>query len=767
MNAIFEALTPAQREAVEHVAGPLLILAGPGSGKTRVVTHRIAYLLTQDIASSQILALTFTNKAADEMRARLEQLAPGQNVWVGTFHRFCARLLRQYASLTGLDQNFSIYDADDSRKVLAEAVREADQQMTHVRSDQVAREISHAKNNLITPDLYVPRPGHALGTIIQQTYPCYQRRLRTANAVDFDDLLLHVAHMLRESPDLRRILDDRFRYILVDEYQDTNFAQYAIVRALSQDHTNLAVTGDPDQSIYGWRGANLENILKFEHDYPDVHVVRLERNYRSSGNILRVADALITNNIRRKKKSLFTENDTGCPVRLIEYPSSREEAANIAEQIAHALQQGRRRPRDFAVFYRVNSLSRPFEDALRSHAIPYQIVRGLEFYQRREVKDILAYLQLLNNPQSTVAFRRIINVPPRKIGKTTLQRLADHADLRNVPLLEAAREAGLVESLTKRAAVSVASFVALYDRLCLTVSLPLEEIMGHVLEASGYRQWLIDADSEEDRERLANIEELLNAARDFDEQHPEENRLEAFLEQTALVNDTDDWEDERDRVSLMTLHAAKGLEFPVVFITAVEQGLLPHERSGDTAEQLEEERRLLFVGITRAKEQLQLSHAANRFVRGGFWPTVPSCFLMELPREEMEVHKPGGYRRCVPLAEDGHADAVDDVYDEEFAEEPRRAASHPPAASRERSLPRVMTAAEMVAGGPPSPPQTPPDEFCQGMLVSHEEYGTGRIVALSGSGRRRKATVQFFGSPRPIKIVLSHSNLKPIRSSSS
>ncbi|MFV1968133.1 MAG: ATP-dependent helicase [Pirellulaceae bacterium] len=766
MNTLLDSLTSAQQQAVQHVDGPLLILAGPGSGKTRVVTHRIAQLLGRGIPPRQILALTFTNKAAEEMRSRLERLAPGQAVWVGTFHRFCARWLRQYASLAGLEENFSIYDAGDSHKVLADALREAELPLTHVSVDQVAREISRAKNSLITADQFTPRPGHTLGMLVQQVYPHYQRRLLVANAVDFDDLLLHVAHMLRENPELRRTLDDRFRYILVDEYQDTNFAQYAIVRALSQDHANLAVTGDPDQSIYGWRGANLDNILKFEHDYPDVCVVRLERNYRSTGKILRVADALIANNTRRKKKALYTENDEGRPVRLVVYPSSRDEAGNLAEQIANALRQGKRRPRDFAIFYRVNSLSRPLESALRSLGIPYQIVKGLEFYQRREVKDILAYLHLMNNPRSDVAFQRIINLPPRKIGKTTVGRLIAHANSRRCPLLDAAREAGLIESLAKRTAVNVAAFVEMYDRLCVTAALPLEEIMGHVLEVTGYRRWLIDSDTEEDRERLANIEELLNAAREFDEQHPEDSPLETFLEQTALVSDSDDWDAEDDRVSLMTLHAAKGLEFPVVFITAVEQGLLPHERSKEDPDQLEEERRLLFVGITRAEEELQLSLASNRFVRGGCWPTVPSCFLMELPRDEMEVHKPATpFRRPAEVEDAWDLEAVDETYEEEEYVDARPNGQQDQRAKTE--MPRVMTAAEMVKGAAPTRKKAAPEEFCQGMLVNHSAHGTGRIVALSGTGARRTATVQFFSSSRHVQFVLLHSTLQPVRSRSS
>src|SRR5262245_24841873 len=454
-----ESLTPAQLAAVTHVDGPLLILAGPGSGKTRIVTHRIAHLLQQGNSGKNILALTFTNKAADEMKARVARLVPLPTVWMGTFHRFCARLLRIYGQLVGLAENYSIYDVDDSRRMLAEAILDEGADLSHTTPEAIAHAISWAKNNLMGPDEYVPRRGHHLGGIIQRVYPAYQRRLLNANAVDFDDLLLHVARLLKENPDVRSRLDERYRYILVDEYQDTNLAQYAIVRALSVDFPNLAVTGDPDQSIYGWRGANLSNILEFEKDFPSVKVVRLEQNYRSTKAILRVADELIRHNVRRKQKRLFTENPDGAAVRLAAYPTQRDEADDIAGRIANEIHRSGRRPRDFAIFYRTNALSRQLEHALREHVVPYQIVNGLEFYQRKEIKDILAYLHLLNNPRSDVALLRIINTPARGIGKATIDRLRDFARMNGLPLLEAARRAGIVAGLSKESAVAVAKFV--------------------------------------------------------------------------------------------------------------------------------------------------------------------------------------------------------------------------------------------------------------------------------------------------------------------
>lgn len=738
-------LTPAQREAVEFIDGPLLILAGPGSGKTRVVTHRIAHMIRSGVQARSMLALTFTNKAADEMRTRVERLAPGEHVWTSTFHRFCARLLRKYAPSVGLSENFTIYDSTDSGRALRRTIEQMDFDPTHFTPDRIGHGISWAKNNLILPDDYHPQAGSPLGSIVAQAYPIYQQRLLASDAVDFDDLLLHVAVLLRENPELRAELDERFRYIMVDEYQDTNLAQYTIVRALSIDHPNLAVTGDPDQSIYGWRGANLSNILEFERDYPDVHVVRLERNYRSSKNILRVAAHLIAYNRRRKEKALFTENAEGVPVALTRYLTQREEAEHIASHIAAEIRAGRRRPRDFAVFYRVNALSRSLEFALRDQGVPYQMINGLEFYQRKEIKDVLSYLQLLNNPRDEVAFLRVINTPPRGIGKTTLTRLTQHSARYGISMLDAARESGLVEDLPKRAAVAVAKFVAMYDRLCVVATRPVEEVLGHVLAESTYHDHLRSSELEEDQERLANIEELLTAAREFDERNPGDGHLEEFLEEACLVNDTDVWEENDDRVTLMTLHASKGLEFPVVFIIALETGLIPHERSQERPEQLEEERRLLFVGITRAQEALHLSLARYREFRGQRRMTVPSDFLFELPRDEMQC-------------------------DESIWVEPTSESDTSPSASSVPAQPRLggillTTAAELGGAVTDASTTVAPELFHQGMLVRHPEYGLGEVIALSGSGAQRRATVEFAGLGQK-RFVLAKSPLRPLQSPS-
>ena len=764
-NPLLDDLTDAQREAVEHLEGPLLILAGPGSGKTRVITHRIANLLRHGVPARNIAALTFTNKAADEMRARVERLAPGEGVWMSTFHRFCARLLRQYASFVGLAENFTIYDTDDSGRALKATIESLGIDLGRFAPERVASTISWAKNHVVTPDAFATGGRSPLESLTARIYPAYQAQLAASNAADFDDLLMHVAVLLRDNPEVRSQLDRRFRYILVDEYQDTNRSQYMIVRALSLDYPNLAVTGDPDQSIYGWRGANLANILDFESAFGTARIVKLEQNWRSTQHILQVADALIVHNVRRKPKRLFTENALGQPVRLVAYGTNQAEAAGIAERIAGEVRAGRRRLSDFAIFYRMNALSRELEHALREQGVPYQMVNGLEFYQRKEIKDVLAYLRLLNNPRDSVAFTRTVNTPPRGIGKATIDRLAAHALRRGLSLLDAAREAGVAEGVNKRAAVAVAKFVAMFDRLSLLAAAPVEEILGHVLSESGYADYLKDTGDEEDQERLANIQELLSAARQFDERHPERDQLEAFLEEASLTSDTDAWQADTDRVTLMTLHASKGLEFPVVFIVATEGGILPHERSHDNPDALEEERRLLFVGITRAREELQLSRAIYRDFRGQRRMAVASSFLLELPREAMEIIEPG--RAQAWSASAGSGDAHDEYAQhlDDFEFPPAQVA--PAGGAVAAAIAPLATAADLhpeeeaPASVRPMSPAVSPDAFTVDMVVKHPEYGLGKIVALSGTGQRRAATVAFASEAGQKKFMLIHSQLQP------
>lgn len=628
---------------MQHKDGPMLILAGPGSGKTRVVTHRIAYLMEQGIGSDEILALTFTNKAALEMSVRLETLLNMKShVWIGTYHRFCAQFLRQHASRVGLDENYTIYDSQQSLRVLRSAITLSGCEMEYTTLDKLGRMIADAKSKLIMPD-HVRSEHHSsyLDDIrtecLRQVYPVYQELLRQANAADFNDLLFLTAIILREHGQIRAALDQQYKYILVDEYQDTNMAQYAIVRSVSMDYPNLVVTGDPDQSIYAWRGAVITNILEFEKDFPDAKVVRLEKNYRSTNHILRAADSLIQHNVYRKEKELYTDNPEGVPVRLTRYDSPQDEAAQIAMEIRSGIQSGRYSPSDYAVFYRMNALSVDLETALRCYDVPYQIIQGTEFFQRTEVCDMLAYLRLLHNPHDNEAFLRVINVPARGIGKTTLGHLQKFAWNRHVSLFDAVNHAEECTSLKKRGREAVLAFRdTLLNLYHATPNFSgITELLEMILEMSQYRAFLSRND-EVDAQKNANLDQLLAVAAEFDlrEKYP---RLETFLENISLVNDTDDWDAEQHRVSLMTLHSAKGLEFPVVYMTALEQGILPHELSKDQPEQMEEERRLMFVGITRAKKELRLSFSSARQNAGGKKISIPSPFLLELPLNELHL----------------------------------------------------------------------------------------------------------------------------------
>jgi DNA helicase-2/ATP-dependent DNA helicase PcrA len=739
-----EGLNEAQRTAVAHGEGPLLVLAGPGSGKTRVLTHRIAYLLQQGVAEKQLLALTFTNKAADEMKMRLAAMLPARNVWVSTFHRFCSMLLRRYAPFVGLEPNFTIYDASDSTRLWKSILRE--RQDAPYSPAQIARQISFAKNALIGSELYRQKAKGALQLVAAELFEEYQQRLLAANAVDFDDLLFHVASLFHENHELREQMDERYRYVLVDEYQDTNFSQYAIVRAISTRHPHLTVTGDPDQSIYGWRGASIRNILEFQRDFPGVRVVRLETNYRSTRNVLRLANALIAKNIHRPEKTLVTANPDGVPVRVVEYATSATEAAGIVRQIEQRIRLKQRRPQDVAILFRTNALTRVFEQALRASGIPYQIVRGLEFYQRKEVKDVLAYLQLLNNPRNNLAFLRVLQAPPRGIGRVSVRRLHDIAQRHQLCLWEAARRPEWESSLSRKPAAAARRLLSQLDRIAASVPASVEDLVRHVLWETAYADHLQESSSEQDQQRLENIEELLTAAREFDQEYKEADRVERFLEQAALVTETDDWAGETDRVTLMTLHAAKGLEFPQVFIVAVEQGILPHERSRHDLLQFEEERRLLFVGITRAQEELQLSCTRRRDYRGRSFPSIASPFLMEIPSDTVEVTREQELAVGAPPHDEG-------------ASEPARLKPHRPATV---AATRVVTAVELF--GATNTTTRPADEFHVGTLVAHPEYGSGKLVALSGSGTKLTATVEFFHPPGRRKFVLAASHLRPVKS---
>ena len=792
---ILAPLNEQQRAAVVQIDGPLLILAGPGSGKTRVITHRIANIIAHGVPSYNIFALTFTNKAAEEMRTRLKRLVPDSRAWTGTFHRFCSRLLREHAALVGLKPNFTIYDMGDSKKVMKQAISNAKIDMRHYSEDMLINQISTVKSNGVTAADFQPRSGHSLDAIVAKVYPEYQKLLQIANGVDFDDLLLHAVDLLTNSPEIRESLDRKCTYMLVDEYQDTNLAQYKLIRLLNHTVQNLAVTGDPDQSIYGWRGANIRNILEFEKDYPNVNVVRLEQNYRSTKSILRIADQLIGNNRQRKQKKLVTDNDEGNPGRLVTFPSPQDEGFDIADAIALAIQKGERRPRDFAILYRANYLSRSLEHSLRSVGVPYQVVNGHEFYQRKEIKDVLGYLHLLNNPDDNVALERVINVPSRKIGKVTLTRLRTYAQQSNITMLQAARDCEQIDTISKSPTGKIAQFVAMYDRLAAIPTEKVEVVVQAVLDETGYRDWLTADGSEEGYERARNVDELVVATQEYDRDHPdfsEHGGLEGYLEQAALVSDTDIWESEAEFVTLMTLHGAKGLEFPCVYIVGLEDGILPHERSSGDDNEIEEERRLLFVGITRAKEELQISRCMNRFRKGSYWPAIASRFLMELPREEMQIFEPvsdhyfddealaDSIADLDPWMHDGlpeidinedassigihevpeddqpdHAEDLGDAIRESIATAQSKtndsfsasAASASGPAKTAATFPRIVTAAQIEAqqAAMESHVRLHPESYEVDMRVEHPEYGFGLIVEITGKGAKRTATVDFEG----------------------
>ncbi len=736
-------LTSAQREAVTHVDGPMLVLAGAGSGKTRVITRRVAYLLRQGIEGREILALTFTNKAAGEMRERIEAIAPQSGVWVGTFHGLCARLLRQYAPLVGIDRGFTIYDQSDRLRAVKQVMEQLEVENLGVAPERVDSAISRAKNDMILPSQYAKRAeADHLSAVVAKVYEAYQQRLRESSAVDFDDLLVHLVTILRAHRDVRANLDARYRYILVDEYQDTNLAQYAIVRALSLDYPNLCVTGDPDQSIYGWRGANLKNILEFEQDYRGCKVVKLEQNYRSTKNILRVADHLIRFNRRRKHKALLTDNPDGAPVELTVYASEADEAQGIVSKIRSLVHEGEYSFRDIAIFCRVTALTRGFESALRAANIPYQVVGGVSFYERQEIKDVLAYLNLISNPKDDIAFARVINVPPRGLGKTSLERLSERARELGLPLLAMARQAASIPGLKDKAARGFRDFAMLMDELTALRDHAAEEVIRKLLALSGYHDFLAADAKGGGEDRLANVDELVSAARLFDEEHPGASILE-FLEEISLASAVDRWKDDAGAVTLMTLHAAKGLEFPVVFIVGLEQGILPHCRASENDSEQEEERRLLFVGITRAQRALYLSHCRVREFRGQRSATIPSCFLGELPEEPLIV--------------------VDrSTTETEGPRLTRRPSSARPASPVAGF--RLTTAADLANGTSGVSAATSPVDlsaFRPGISVLHPDYGIGRIVAIDGAGPNRKGRVAFaVGGERT--FVLARSPLRVV-----
>jgi DNA helicase-2/ATP-dependent DNA helicase PcrA len=664
-DSILRPLNPAQREAVTTTRGPLLVVAGAGSGKTRVIAHRIAYLLgVERVHPRHALAVTFTNKAAEEMRRRVEDLVLPAGIrppLIATFHSTCVRILRERARQAGLDPSFVIYDEDDRLQLVKDAMRELDVDERALTPAAAVARISHAKNQMLAVEEVETLARTPREERIAALYRRYEQLLRAAGAVDFDDLLLYVVRLLERVPEALQWYRTLWTHVLVDEYQDTNRAQYRIIRLLTREHRNLCVVGDPDQSVYRWRGADLRNILDFETDYPDCRVVTLEQNYRSTKRILAIASSVIAHNAARKDKRLWTENGEGEPAALYRAWDENEEAAFVAQAVRGLHDQGVDH-RDIAVFYRTNAQSRVLEDALRRASIPYTIVGGVRFYERREVKDIVAYLRLLVNPQDDMAFRRAVATPSRGVGKATLDRLAEHARSRGLWLLAACAQ--LPADFPAKPRRALEDFGRLMTRLAERRSaMTLPAFIDEVCTASGYREALRAERTAEAEARLENLEELVAASEEFvaaqEAQGASDARLEAFLDSIALVADVDELDPEAGAVTLMTLHSAKGLEFPVVFLTGLEEGVFPHARSLDDPEELEEERRLCYVGLTRAKQRLFLSYALHRRIQG-YGVCEPSRFLLEIPKEQVVMLNGRRHGPAQPAAAPAEAEAGED-----------------------------------------------------------------------------------------------------------
>lgn len=810
IDTLFDGLTEPQQQAVAHVDGPLLVLAGPGSGKTTVVTRRVANLVAQGIPPWQILALTFTNKAAGEMRDRIHRLLPEnlpgvRGLTVATFHSFCARLLRRYAEAAGLRDNYTIYDSGDQREAIKTALKAAGLDTKNWTPASVAAAISNAKNQLLTPQEFAANAGDFYSRAIAKAYENYAKILKANNAVDFDDLLLICARLIRNSQQVREELQNRFQYLLIDEYQDTNHAQFVIAHSLASASRNICVVGDPDQSIYGWRGADIRNIMEFEEHYSSAQVIALGQNFRSTGHIVATADHLIRHNKQRKDKKLHTELGEGDKPQVVTCRDEHHEADLIVDEFKRRREDEGIAWKDMAVLYRVNALSRVLEEAFRDAQIPYIIARGTAFYDRKEIKDALAYLRVVANPNDEVSLKRIVNTPTRGIGNTTLDRVEIFAIRNQLSLFEAMRRVSEVPELTARAMNAMTKFVAMVDcwRVGLdggksrglqsaagageseyqndllphepttpTPALPLQEegaernaladLVERVIRESGMEQHYRNAKIEEERERLDNLEELISAAAEFTPVHTTvdddgvfngdadapppslQRTLTAYLESVALVSDSDAIDPESGAVTLMTLHAAKGLEYTVVAMAGLEEGLLPHSRAASSESELEEERRLCFVGITRAKRHLMICRAAIRTHRGLREHTIPSVFLKELPEQSVVQLDHAG-------ADDGY---VDDFHNDDFGSSPtygRKPSFNRASTSSARSTPeRRLTSGSVTI------------EFPIGSLVKHPKFGVGRVEAYTPrpSGSSARIVFQSVGTKT---LILEYAKLERIQ----
>jgi DNA helicase-2/ATP-dependent DNA helicase PcrA len=737
-----QTLNAEQRDAVVHPGGPMLIFAGAGSGKTRVITTRIARLIADGVPPYRILAVTFTNKASKEMRERIETMV-GENakqIWMGTFHSICSKLLRIEGKAIGIDQNFTIYDDADQMSLMREIFKAKNIDDKSLQPRNILNEISSAKEKLLSPEKYAERATGFVERVAADVYKSYNALLKKANALDFDDLLLYTVRLLEQSTEVRTKYQERFLHVLVDEYQDVNYAQYQIVNILADKHRNVVVVGDDDQSIYAWRGADVSLILKFNTDYPNAKVIKLVQNYRSTKNILNVAYEVIRRNRSRADKQLWTENPTGTQITLIQAGTEHDEAMMVAEAILADTRSGRRTYGDFAVLYRTNAQSRVLEEAFLTLRVPHVLVGGQRFYERKEIKDMLSYLRLSLNPSDNVSLRRIINVPTRGIGSTSLQQLEAWATERDRPLILALSDQQLQAGLQKKATTAIRGLLATLDEARdISEKGAVTPVLKHLLNASGYLDALREENTQESLGRLENLQELLNVTTEYDSTAEDPNLFE-FLESVSLVADTDMLDNGGEAVTLMTLHSAKGLEFPVVFLVGLEEGIFPHSRSLQSDTEIEEERRLCYVGMTRAKEELTLVHAHRRSLYGTPSFNRRSRFLDDIPEQLLRMIG-------TPVGTYGYAGA----------RQPQLQRNGTYTVSNPVPPPPHMEEAQRKLRGPEWKPP-----FNVGQTVRHAKFGMGVVVACNPLKGDAEVTVAFPGVVGVKKLVQSLAKLESV-----
>ena len=721
MNSLLTGLNKEQQQAVQHTEGPLLILAGAGSGKTKVLTVRIAHLLAQGVNPYEILAITFTNKAAKEMKSRVEGLVGdvANRIWLSTFHSFCAKFLRfELDNFLGYNSNFTIYDTSDSQAVIKAALKALNLDDKYYPVGAMIGAISDAKNKLLFASDFRKQARDFYQQKVADVYEYYERELRKNNALDFDDLLLVAVKLLQSNEAVLDKYSKRFRYVMIDEYQDTNHAQYLLAKLLASHWKNIAVVGDADQSIYAWRGADIQNILDFEKDYPNCTSIKLEQNYRSTKIILDAANAVIENNEGRPKKNLWTDKTEGAKIQHFTAQSEHEEAAFIGDTIAkkhdiHGVPYG-----DMAILYRTNAQSRVLEEALIKRALPYTMVGGTKFYDRKEIKDVLAYLRVLYNPFDDLSLLRIINVPKRSIGATTVAKLQDYARANGTSLFMTLTQLHLVDTIKGKTKEKLEEFgILIFTLVAEMEDKTVLDILESILDRTGYLAQLEESTDPQDQARAENIGELLSVAKDFQDTNPT-GTVEDFLEQVALVNDVDSFEQEESKVTLMTLHAAKGLEFPIVFLGGLEEGLFPHSRTLMNPEEIEEERRLAYVGITRAEKELYISNATTRTVFGRTSSYLPSRFIDEIPEELVDGLRA---KRKVP----------DDIK--------RHVPQHMSVTSRPVTKPIVRN--EVIA------------DWKVGDTATHSKWGNGKVINVAGEGAGMKLTIEF--PTQGVRVVMA------------